>query len=193
MNFFANLHRRRGAEPAARGSDHAASRCSSISRHADLRRRGRRLASRLARSRCSRSAATSGATTSTSPSRPRPRTAPSSAPTCRTRSSSIGSGSRRRPRGQVRQPERSGVLAAPRRSFKPAEGPLAPCLLQPRVPLAVAHQQLSRHRHRQPDGLERARAAAAAAAAAGRGRAVSAGRARRRQPSADRRRRPRRS
>ena len=144
VNFFTNfIDAERAESPAARSVDAAAAAAELLD--ADLRRRGRRRLRRRARGTCSRTAATCGATTSTSPSRRAPRTAPSSAPTCRTRSSSTRPLHGRRPRGQVRQPERSGVLAAARGGLQADARPRRPRLVQPRVPIAVGHQQLPGH------------------------------------------------
>ena len=77
---------------------------------------------------------------------------------------------RRRPRRQVRQHRRRGVLAAARGDLQAARRSRHPRLVQPRVPLAVGRQQLPRHQHRRPDRPERAGAAPAAGASACRAR-----------------------
>ena len=64
----------------------------------------------------------------------------------------------RRPRGQVRQPRRSRLLAAPGGAVQGPAGALGAIRLQSRVPIAVRDQQLSRSEHRCAPGLERPRA-----------------------------------
>ncbi len=88
-------------------------------------------------------------------------------------------------RRQVRQPGRSGVLAAPCGRPQGERESFGARRVQQGVPLAVGDQQLSGHADRRPNRFERAGPAPAAAAAASRGDAVSARRARRGQQAAD--------
>ena len=98
-----------------------------------------------------------------------------------------------RARRQVRQPRECRVLAAARRDLPAGGGSLAARLVQPRVPFAVAGEQLPRPAIVTPADSERACAAAAAGSAAAGGHAVSAGRAGRSAASCrlERRRSPR--
>ena len=69
-----------------------------------------------------------------------------------------------RPGGQVREPRGSGLFSAARGDVQAGSGPCRARLVQPRVQVAVGHQQLPRHQHRRSHGPERACAASAAAA-----------------------------
>ena len=77
----------------------------------------------------------------------------------------------RRPGGQVREPERSGLFSAARGDVQADGGPCRALLVQPRVQVAIGDQQLPRHQHRRSHGPERAGAAAAAAVEAAGGNA----------------------
>ena len=74
-----------------------------------------------------------------------------------------------RPRRQVRQPRRPGLLAPPQRHVQAHARPLDPRLLQPRVRVAVLHQQLPGPEHPVPQA-DRPHAAQAPARAGGRPR-----------------------
>ena len=117
----------------------------------DLRRRGGQHRTSAART-SSPTAATSGTTASTCRSR-RPATpGPRPVPTGRTRSSSpsTSAGSSARASTSSRTSTTRSSRRARRFMLKPSAVADGAAVVQPRVPRAVAHQQLPRHRDRQP-------------------------------------------
>ena len=143
------LHRRRGAEPAARRIRRPAQPLQLNFYDADLRLRGRRRAAARHAARVHLRRQRPAQQLRHHASRRTPRTATSSAPTCRTRSSStrfrFTVGGRVDKFGNL---ERPGLLAAPGGDLQVRPRPRRARVVQPRVPLAVGHQQLPGHAHR---------------------------------------------